>query len=152
LVDIVAIELPDDLQLKFNIVFWKPTDLATEPPNIGAKIHILEQLNDVNEEPAYNDISASMGTLQSEGQAFIDNAIAHISFGHSGTLVYRFVHCNDAKHEVIDEARIQGVGLIVGAKKIGGSRPEMVLLDRVLPILTLWEDYLDESGIVIINH
>jgi hypothetical protein len=147
LADIVVVELPSDLQLKFDIVPWKSADLTTETPE-GTPVFI-QTLQDGGRDPAYYDVSGSMGTLQDESQAIIDNAGASITHGNSGSLVYRFL--KPTILESITDADIQAVGIIAGAKKFGGSLPEMVLLNRAVPILTSWEDYLDESGIEIIN-
>jgi hypothetical protein len=149
LADIVVVQLPDEMRLKFDIVCWKAAELSPEPPIVGTRIHILEQQNDGNQAITYHDIDASTGTLQPESQAFIDNAPSHISFGHSGSLLYSFIDCNESNGEAIDQKCIQAVGLVVGANKFGGARPEMVLLNSVLPILRVWEDYLEENGVEI---
>jgi hypothetical protein len=147
--DIVVVELPSDIQLRFDVIGFEAAELQTEPPNIGTNIRILELHSGVNQAITYNDIDASTGSLEDESQALINNASAPISFGHSGSLVYRVIDNNGLKREAIDQKYIQAVGIVVGARKFGGMRPEMVLFTRVLPILRVWEDYLEENGVEI---
>jgi hypothetical protein len=149
LADVVVIQLPDEMQWKFDIVCWKAAELLSEPSVVGTRILILEQKNDGTHATTYHDTDVSVGSLQPQRQALIENAPSHISFGHSGSLLYSFIDGNESNSEAIDQKCIQAVGLVVGAKKFGGARPEMVLLSSVLPIVRSWEDYLGENGVDI---
>jgi hypothetical protein len=156
LADVAAIELDrDELLSEYDIEPWREADLLPDPdlPR-GARIWILTHPKNYGDIPIPYDVCALMKSPQPEDRqaAIRVRASSDISFGHSGSLVYRVIHDDQTRRGRPSlDTHIQAVGIVAGANTWDRRTPLIEYVARALPIFNSTEDLFDEDGVCIIK-
>jgi hypothetical protein len=155
LADVAVIELDRGALLpEYDIEPWREADLLPDSdlPR-GERIWVLTHPKDYGDIPIPYYVRALMKSPQvADRQAAIRvSASSEISFGNSGSLVYRVINGECSRRNPPADAHIQAVGIVAGANK---WEPRTLLIEYVAKAISIFnstEDLFDEDGVVIIR-
>lgn len=154
--DVAVIELDrDELLAEYDIVPWREADLLPDP-NLprGARVWILTHPNNYGDIPIPYDVCALMNSPQRDDRqaAIRVSASSEITYGNSGSLVYRVIHDDKPRRRIPSlDAHLQAVGIIAGADTWAPRTPLIEYVARVIPIFNSAKDLFEADGVGIIK-